>query len=293
MKLELTVSKDIIRKKFDIDDKYNVCRERLSKHKLVVSNELFKLWEQDAIENKYGTQFENWYFSIISSNKKFKKVKMQDKHKVKKVKTHEEEIMIGTALSTEDKFLVSDINIEARRKNKEVSFVSEGVFIKDKVQTVSMKDVRNVIVRKKNYSLFDIYETPTRLEVALDSDSEILSEYLSKFFKDTKKLFIKDRYITQEENERNLNKYILKHIDKKICNITFVMPENRKKEDIIEKFTNYNGYNSDITFIDKKQTHQSYIESDEFIIDLGYRLRVFGDVDDGKTEQEIITITKK
>lgn len=292
MRLELTVSKDIVRKKFNIDDKYNICRERLNKHKLVVSNELLKLWEQDAVENKYITQFENWYFSIISSNKKLSKVKMLNINEVKKAETHEEEIMIGTALSTKDKFLVSDINIEARRKNKEVSFVSEGVFIRDKIQTVTMKDIRNVVVRKKNYSLFDIYETPVRLEVSLDSDSQVLSEYLSRFFKDSKTLLIKDRYITQPENERNLNKYILSHIDKN-CLITFIMPNSGKRESMIEKFKNYNGYKSNVTFIDRKHTHQSYIESDEFIIDLGYRLRVFGDIDDGKTEQEVITITKK
>lgn len=43
----------------------------------------------------------------------------------------------------------------------------------------------------------------------------------------------------------------------------------------------------------RELSHKSFIETDKYIIDLGYRLRVFGDRDDQKTEEEIINITKK
>ncbi|AFS79534.1 hypothetical protein Curi_c25390 [Gottschalkia acidurici 9a] len=293
MKLELTVSKEIVRKKFDISDKYNMCRERLNKHKLIVSNELIKTWEQDSKDNNYNAQFQNWYFSIINSKKKFKKVIVEHSSKIKNAKTYEEKVMIGTAMSSDDKILVGNVELDTRRKNKKVKFVSEGTFMKEKSQTVTMREVRKVIVGRKQHSIFDIYETPTRLEVPLDSESDILATYLSKFLMNSTRVIIKDRYINQKENERNLNQYILRYINKESCMITFVISGNGKNEEITKKFTNYNGYKSKVEFLDKKYTHHSYIETDEFIIDLGYRLRVFGDVDDGKTEQEVINITRK
>ncbi len=293
MRLELAVSKDIIKRKFDIDDKYNKLRDRLSKHQIIISNELLKTWEQDAIDNKYYEQFQNWYFSIINSQKKMKKVKTVRYNKVKEVRDHEDRMLIATAMASKDKIVVGNLDIKAKRKNRNVLFVSEGTFMREVSQTVNMNDVRKVIIAGKTHSIFDIYETPTGLEVELDSESEVLGMYLSKFVETSKTIKIQDRYIIQPENERNLNEYILKYVDKNITRLTFVLSENNKKEDIIERCTNYKGYKSNIEFIDKKETHHSLIETDEYIIDLGYRLRVFGDLDDGKTEHEVINITKK
>ena len=160
-------------------------------------------------------------------------------------------------------------------------------------QTVTMKDVRRVMVAGNTHSIFDIYETPTRLEVELDSESEILGKYLAKFLRGSKYIKIKDRYITQPENERNLNDYILKYVRKENTKLIFVISENRSKSELVERFKNYNGYKSQIEFVDDKQTHHSSIETESYIIDLGYRLRVFGDIEDGKTEDEIINITRK
>ncbi len=293
MRLELTVSKDTIKRKFNISDKYNKVRDRLSNHTLVVSNELLKVWEQDAIDNKYQEQFQNWYFSMINSKKKFKKVKSAKFKKIKGARNDEERALISTAMASKDKILVANLDITTRRKNKLILYVSEGTFMREGSQTVNMKDVRKVMVAGKTHSIFDIFETPVRLEVELDSDSNLLGLYLSKFLKESKNIRILDRYILQPENERNLNEYILKYINKSTTSLTFVISENLSKNDIVDKFTNYNGYKSKVEFVDNKQTHHSLIEGDYYIIDLGYRLRVFGDVQDGKTEEEIINITRK
>ncbi len=293
MRLEITVSKDIVKKKFDINDKYNKIRDRLNEHTLVVSNELLKVWEQDSKDNHYQEQFQNWYFSIINSKKRFKKVKNVKHTKVKGAKNFEEKALIATAMASHDKTVVGNIDVKTKKRNKAISFVSEGTFMREKVQTVTMKDLKKVIVEKKTHSLFDIYETPTRLEVDLDSDSHILSRYLTNYLRSSKSIKIQDRYILQPENERNLNEYILRYLSKKDTKLIFVISENVKNEEIIKKFNNYKGFKSSIEFVDKKYTHHSLIETDEYIIDLGYRLRVFGDVDDGKTEQEIINITRK
>ncbi len=293
MRLELTVSKDIIKRKFDISDKYNKVRARLSDHTLIASNELLKIWEQDAIDNKYQEQFQNWYFSLINSKKKFKKVKPIKYKKIKGARNDEERVLISTAMASKDKIVIGNMDIKTRRKNKLVLYVSEGTFMREASQTVTMIDVRKVIVAGKTHSIFDIYETPTRLEVQLDSESNILGTYLSKFIKESKNLKIQDRYISQPENERNLNEYILKHINKSTTKLIFVISENLSKSDMVDKFNNYDGYSSKVEFVDNKETHHSLIETDEYIIDLGYRLRVFGDIDDGKTEAEIINITRK
>lgn len=293
MRLELVVSKDIIKRKFNIDDKYNKLRDRLNKHTLVVSNELLKLWEQDSKDNKYEEQFQNWYFSIINSKKKFKKVTTTKHSKVKNAKSYQDKALISTALSSKDKIAVGNMDIKTKRQNRSVLFVSEGTFMRVESQTVTMNDVRKVIVSGRTHSIFDIYETPVRLEIELDSDAHVLGTYIAKFLRSAKNIKIQDRYILQPENERNLNEYILKHVTKSKVHLTFVLSEGTTNEDVIAKFTNYNGYKSNIEYVDKKQTHHSLIETDEYIIDLGYRLRVFGDIDDGKTEEEIINITRK
>lgn len=293
MRLEITVSKDIVKKKFDINDKYNIIRDRLNEHTVVLSNDLLKIWEQDAKDNNYYEQFQNWYFSIINSKKKFKKVKSVKQNKIKGVRNHEEKVLIATSLASKDKIVVGNIDIKTKKRNKAISFVSEGSFMKEKVQTVTMKDVRKVIMEKKTHNIFDIYETPTRLEIDLDSDAHVLSRYLTRFLRDAKNIVIQDRYILQQENERNLNEYVLRYLSKKQTKLTFVISENLQNDEVIKKFTNYKGFKSNIEFVDKKYIHHSLLETNEYIIDLGYRLRVFGDVDDGKTEQEIINITRK
>ena len=230
---------------------------------------------------------------MINSKKKLIKVKSTKFKRVKGARNDEERVLISTAMASKDKILVANLDITTRRKNKSVLYVSEGTFMREESQTVNMKDVRKVMVAGKTHSIFDIFETPVRLEVQLDSDSNLLGSYLSKFLKDSKNIRVLDRYILQPENERNLNEYILKYVNKSTTKLTFVISENLSKNDIVEKFTNYNGYKSNVEFVDNKQTHHSLIEADYYIIDLGYRLRVFGDIEDGKTEEEIINITRK
>ena len=128
MRLELAVSKDIIKRKFNINDKYNKVRERLNDHTLVVSSELLKTWEQDAKENKYQEQFQNWYFSLINSKQKIKKVKAADYNKIKDAESIEDKALIATAMMSKDKIAVGYMHVNTRRKNRSVLYVSEGTF---------------------------------------------------------------------------------------------------------------------------------------------------------------------
>lgn len=293
MKLEITLCKNILRNKFNQKDKYNKLRDRIYRHKLSVSKELLKVWEEDAKEYGYEKQFMDWYFSIIGSRQRLTKVNIDNIKKTRGARSEEDKIILKTALGSRDKIIAGNLNEDMVKRNRRVAFIPEDVFSREKIQTVTTEDVENVMTHKDNTPIFDIYETPIRLVVNLDSDSELLGRYLSKFIVGTKKLYIKDKYITQFENERNINDYILKYLDNKRTKLVFIFPEERKNSKKLARFKNYNGFKTELRFIDSKLMHHSSLETDNFIIDLGYRLRVFGGEEDGKTEQEIINISKK
>lgn len=59
-------------------------------------------------------------------------------------------------------------------------------------------------------------------------------------------------------------------------------------------FNNMDGYNIKvINTANEKCMHESFIEADKCKFNIGYRMRLFGDKDDGLTEQDTITITTK
>lgn len=288
MRLELTLGKEIIRNKFNIDDKYNKCRSRLNSHTLVLNDELLEIYEKDAKENKYQIQFESWYFSLIGSAKKLKKIKLPHTE----IEEKEGFIIANTALQTKDKIAIGHVEKTIAKHYKAVYFVEEKIFIKEKTHTITIGDIKNVWDHSVLEHIFDIYETPIRIEVGMGNDSTILGNYLALFYKDSKHITIKDTYI--QNNEDNLNKFVLAHIDKEHTRIIFrAFWKLKVKEELMNRYTNYRGYKTKVVIENKKRSHHSMIESDEYIIDLGYRLRVFGDRDDNKTEQEVINITRK
>jgi hypothetical protein len=300
MRLELTLCKEVIRNKFNIDDKYNNSRSRLNRHTLVLSDELLDIYEKDAKEHKYQIQFESWYFSLIGSAKRLKRVNLSEakveEKKEKQEETQEEReegfIIADTAANTKDKIVVGEIEKRISKHYKNAYFIKEEIFNRDKSHTVNIGDIKDVWDKAVLEHIFDIYETPIRIETSMGDDAILLGKYLSLFYKDSKNVTIKDTYM--HKNENNLDKFVLKYIDKKSTKITFRAFWNYKiKEELINRYTNYKGYNSKVIIENKKLSHHSMIESDEYIIDLGYRLRVFGDKEDNKTEQEVINITRK
>lgn len=304
MRLELTLCKEIIRNKFNIDDRYNNSRSRLNRHTLVLSDELLEIYEKDAKEHKYQIQFESWYFSLIGSAKKLKRVKISGIETEEKEEVQEEEqeegqeerqegyIIADTAAMTKDKIVIGEVEKRIAKHFKNVYFIEEEIFNRDKTHTITIGDIKDVWDKAVLEHIFDIYETPIRIEASMGDDAKLLGDYLALFYKNSRHVIIKDTYM--HKNERNLDKFVLKHIDKRSTKIIFRAFWNFKiKEELINRYTNYKGYNSKVIIENKKLSHHSMIESDEYIIDLGYRLRVFGDKDDNRTEQEVINITRK
>ena len=125
----------------------------------------------------------------------------------------------------------------------------------------------------------------------MGDDARLLADYLSQFYRDSKHITIKDTYL--HKNEYNLRHYVMEYIPK-TTEITFrVFWNQRIKDQLTQHFTNYMGYPTLVVIENKKLSHHSYIESDHYIIDLGYRLRVFGDKMDGRAEEEVIVVSRK
>lgn len=294
MRLEITLSKEIIRSKFDLDTKYDELRNRINRHILVISDELKSIWDRDAEENNYKEEYDEWILSISRDIDKIKKVNIEDFKKDLPENLSKEDIAITTALASKDKILIGDYSNNLKNKYSKIKFVTYEAFLRENKQTVKLNDIEEVLVKNKCYELFDIYETPVRIEVTY-GNADILAKYLAKFYEGSKNIIIKDKYLNNAENERNLKQYILKYINRDECRIKFILYWDKKdKENLESRFRNYNGYKSDVVLAKKDMAHSSYIETDKYMIDLGYRLKVFGGLEnDGETEYEIINITKK
>lgn len=292
MKLELTLCKEIIYRHFSIGSEDINLKLRIANNRLIVSDELINIWKEFFISKNAGNIFENWFYgNAVLSQGYIKKVELDETDKDEKT------AIIETCLLSEDKIIVGDNNFIPVNKRENITFISNRNFNNDKNQRIKIEDISNVFNRRRMDNMFSIYETPVVIDVSMNSDSYILSQYLSLFYKDSSKVTIRDMYLDNEENLRNLKKYILPYIDKSKCEVVLQLywgdNASRKKE--LEKiFNNLEGYNITIQGLRRKEfTHESFIESDKYKLNIGYRMKLFGDKDDGLTEQETVIITKK
>lgn len=294
MRLEIALDKNIIRSRFDLDTKYDELRNRINKHILVISPELKEIWYKDAEENNYKEEFDQWFSTIYNDEEKVKKVAIEKEEDNDKEHDSEHIIVIKTALQSKDKIAIGDYKASIRSAFNTVKFVPYESFLRENNQTVKLKDIENVLIKNQCEELFDIYETPVRVEVTY-GNAEILGRYLSKFYENSNTVTIKDRYLSNAENERNLKQYILKYINRDQCKLKFILYWDKKtKENLEKKFKDYDGFRSEVILSRKDMAHNSYIETDKYIVDLGYRLKVFGGSEnDGETEYEIVNITRK
>lgn len=294
MRLEITLDKKIIRSKFDLDTKYDELRNRINRHVLVISDELKAIWDKDAEENGYKKDYDEWLSSILRDNDKIKKVSIEKSEEGSQKPISEETIIINTALESKDKIVIGDYDKSLGNRFNKIRFVSYESFLRENKQTVKLSDIEEVLVKNKCEELFDIYETPIRVEVTY-GNADILARYLSKFYEESTNITIKDKFLGNPENERNLKQYILKYINRDKCRIKFILYWDKKdKEHLEQRFKDYDGFKSDVVLAKKDMAHSSYIETDRYMIDLGYRLKVFGGLEnDGETEYEIVNITKK
>lgn len=250
MRLELTACKEIIRNRFNMDDQYNNSRNRLNNHILVLSDELLQLWEQDAQENRYHLQFQNWYFSLIGSAKRLRKVTLKHGWQGEDGEDREAYIVGETARGSKDGIVVGDIPSRLTKNYRDLYFISSSILNRDKSHTIEVGDIKDVRGGAILDHFFDIVETPIRIQVRMGDDARLLADYLSQFYRDSKHITIKDTYL--HKNEYNLRHYVMEYIPK-TTEITFrVFWNQRIKDQLTQHFTNYMGYPTLVVIENKK-----------------------------------------
>ncbi|GGG34168.1 hypothetical protein GCM10007425_31100 [Lysinibacillus alkalisoli] len=155
---------------------------------------------------------------------------------------------------------------------------------KPKENLITLNDVQDILTkfgRLKKW--FSVYETSIQLQIEENKDAQLLAKYLVNFLKGDN-VEIQDAYlVSNPNNEKNFQEYIYPHIKGK--NITIIIPTEdgaENKQRLIQK------YKAVVKCYPKEKIHQSYIKTDLYRIDLGYRFDVFGT--NGKTKREMIHI---
>ncbi|MDK0629171.1 hypothetical protein [Clostridium perfringens] len=289
MKMEFVLDKEIIKMGLSNDIQNITATKRIIENKIIASNELLNIWETNAKENKYLNVYQGWLFARANQKGLFEKVDCSNELELVKSDNDEERITLATAKASNKKILIADYDAKVKNENKDIIIIKSNIFNKEKQQIIKSSDLENLIVHKNFDKIFDIYETPITIDISLNFDSSILAEFLSKFYLNSKKVIIKDKYLIQ--NESSLEQYIMPYIKKGETEIIFISSWDKHTKASYSKFTNYKGYKSTIKNEKKDLAHSSYIESDKYRIDVGYRLNIFGK--NGKTNAETIRILKK
>ena len=155
---------------------------------------------------------------------------------------------------------------------------------KPKEILITLNDVQDILTRfGRLKKWFSVYETSIQLQIEENKDAELLAKYLVNFLKGDN-VEIQDAYlVSNPNNEKNFQEYIYPHIKDK--NITLIIPTEdgaEHKQRLVQK------YKAKVKCYAKEKIHQSYIKTDLYRIDLGYRFDVFGT--NGKTKREMIHI---
>ena len=293
MRLELTLSKETVSNYFSVSITNKNTKIRISNNILVVSNELIDIWQNFLESRNLKDQFNQWfYMEAVLSTDYVTKVTLNTSGD----NSTENNVIINTCELSRDKIIVGEsTNIIPANKRGTIKFISNSDFNREKKQRIKILDIYNVYCKNRCSDIFSLYETPVVIDVNLNSDSNILAKYLSKFYENSPKLIIRDLYLANTENLRNFRKYILPYVDKHMCNITiqFHWDTATQKRQLESIFNNLDGYTINIENVSKECMHESFIESDKYKFNIGYRLKLFGVKDDGLTQQDTITITRK
>ncbi|MBM7615743.1 hypothetical protein [Alkaliphilus hydrothermalis] len=293
MNLQITVHKTILDSIFTAirsDSNLLNMNIRLNRHTLITSNKLIALWEEHAEKNGYLEDFRYWLFSIENEAMRFKQVSLKTECKAIGDCTEEDKILINTCHESDDKIIVGDLSSKICFQNRDLKFIKKVDFSKPPKAGITLTDIENVVNHRIYKDIFNIYETPLLIRVDKNKSATLLAQHLSIFLKNSKKVIIQDRYLPRDENNRkNLKEYILPYLDKNNTEIQFIISkkDGSKKRD----FENFEGFKSTVKCKDEEEVHESFIDTDNFFITLGYRMNIFGAR--GNTNKEIVRIDRK
>lgn len=290
MKVEITIDETILKDVFEgtIGDPESLHRaNRFHRHLLVGSKELLAVWRKLEEGNQFRTplarlQFQNWMTMAIQKPNSLLRMVKADLSLVQGEPTEDQCAVLGTAYLSKDKVIVGDYPEALRTANSELIFVSRGTFSKVKANVTTWDQVERVISQTTNFKedFFDVFETPVVLEVPQDSDTQLLADYLARFYDD--KLVIQDYYFVEsDENERNFDTYVLPKLSSS-CQVTVRSNINRslqvKGNDKRTKYAGMTGYAITLEYIERRREnlHDGYFETSKYRVTNPYRLGIFG-----------------
>lgn len=250
---------------------------RLNRHQLLFNSSLVSEWEVFAKEKGQTLAYQQWLPSTLASKKTLKKVE--------DTKGSLEDILIGITNQFTGSIVVGDVDSAIISANKTTLFCSKKTFGEVKKDFISMEDIKEIDKSGgflKNW--FSLFETVVCLKVNQNQDAKLLAKYLSYFY-DEKEMIVQDKYFVN--NEGIFDKYIKPYIPTN-CKLKIIIPVSNgstHKKRLERK------YGAEIKCLQDDTLHEGYIETSEFRINLGYRLKIFGQNE--KTNRESIYIRRK
>ena len=248
---------------------------RLSRHQIVITRNIHEDYKSYFETRGINQLLQGWITDNMhsaNSNISIEKVPLPEKNENIYIQAHKEipeSLLIGDFKETLPQGLKHN-SIDDIKKPKE--------------HLITLTDVQDVLTkfgRLKKW--FSVYETSIQLQVEENKDAQLLANYLVNFLKGDN-IEIQDAYlVANPNNEKNFKKYIYPYIKGK--NITLVIPT---EDGATHKKRLIQTYNAQVKCYSKEKIHQSYIKTDYYRIDLGYRFDVFGT--NGKTKREMIHI---
>lgn len=307
MRLEITVDESILEDLFvpnpNDNEQFNRV-DRLRRHTLVGSKELWREWEKLEESSIFQNNpallqfFQEWVVNI-PTNPSYKSVVVPETSKVHGDPTDKERAVLATAYESQDKIVVGDYSDALRRANHELRFVPKDSFSTERPGSITLRDIEGVLDGPSNLKrkLFAIFETPIELSVPENGDAELLARYLAHFYDE--KMVIQDKFFLEnDQNEANFVTHVLEKLpDKSKSEIELRVMVNQKLSakgaTIKKKYECRTDCKITVKCIQetRENLHSGYIESSRYRIGVEYRLFVFGR--NNKTVGDTIRIRRK
>lgn len=306
MTLEITLDETLLQDLFGgtVGDPEKLNRiTRMERHVLVWSKELLAIWrklEESELFRANPILKQQFQYLITQLPQKPSKFRMVHPTLtgVQGDPNDKQRVVLGTAYQSKDKIVVGNYPEPLRLSNVDLIFVSKEAFSKPKSSTITWDQVRIVLSRSSNFidDLFQVFETPIRLEVPEGSDSDLLACYLANFY-DEDHLVIQDAYFVQNDgNEQNFVDYVLPKVHPN-CQIT--LRSQIKRETRVQGLNKQSKYESmsgrkikvDCLHRHQENLHDGYFETSKYRLTIPYRLGIFGA--NGKNLQCTIHINAK
>lgn len=256
-------------------------QRRVRNNKVIYNDNIIDHWESYISKEKPELMiyFHNFIPKLMSLPENFSL-----KEDSQNPENKELSVLERAALDLNDSIVVDDFKLNNFKKYKSIKYCKPEDFKSSFSNCIKINEItsfNNGGVYIKN--LFSLIELPLVIEVSNNQSATELASFIGRFIAKTKNITIQDAYF--ETNHLNFEKYIVPFIDEgtSIFIKSKTFKNNSLKRSLEQKFNLKFSFDSDI--------HRGFIQTDNYDIELGYRLAIFGEND--KTKKENINIREK